>query len=107
MIKRLLFIALILSSVAGCRVVKVKKCATGGWEVYQLSHWLDTKADKMEAAISPDGTVRFSMNGLKSETSDELAKAVKEAADAITNFAKLAGLVTGTGSTAGAALTNN
>ena len=60
-------------ALAGCRVVEVENRGDGqGWRVYHNQHWMTTRADTITATVQPGGAIRFTMNGLNSEPSDEL-----------------------------------
>ena len=89
--KRLLVIAVLMSTLSGCRVVKVVNHGEGkGWEVYHNSHWLKSEADSLAATVKPDGTIEFSLNGLKSSPSEEFNKMMQINMSALTSLARIA-----------------
>ncbi len=53
------------------RIQTVRK----GWRVHHNQHWMTTKADAISAAVRPE-EISFSVNGLNTQPSDELAKLV-------------------------------
>lgn len=56
---------------------KVVKCSKG-WSVKQLSHWMNSEMDALDAGVKGyDGSeIRFTMNGMKSSPSEEFVKSL-------------------------------
>lgn len=76
---------------AGCRSVEIENNGEGkGWSVSVWSHWMNSEADGMDASIAPDGTVTFSMNGMKSTPSEEFNKMMGTTMQSFTAMARLA-----------------
>lgn len=74
----------------GCRSIEIENKGEGkGWSVDVFSHWMNSEADNIAASISPDGTVTFNMNGMKSNPSEEFNKMMNTT---FTGFASLARL---------------
>ena len=63
-------------TLADGRIQTVKK----GWRVHHNQHWMNTKADSIEAHIKPED-IAFAMNGLNTQPSEELGKLVEKSFD--------------------------
>ncbi len=66
-----LFAAIALCAIAGCRVVEVERSATGEYRAYYNSHWFSTEADSITAGMNPDGSFNLSLSGVKTSPSEE------------------------------------
>ena len=112
--KKLMMIALVACAavIAGCRAVEVENygeeiardaeskpvtLADGriqtvkkGWRVHHNQHWMNTKADSIEAHIKPED-ISFAMNGLNTQPSEELNKMVGTSLDGLTKLAVAVG----------------
>ena len=73
-------------TLADGRIQTVKK----GWRVHHNQHWMNTKADSIEAHIKPED-ISFAMNGLNTQPSEELNKMVGTSLDALTKLAVAVG----------------
>ena len=56
-----------------------------GWRVHHNQHWMNTKADSIEAHIKPED-IAFAMNGLNTQPSEELNKLVGTSLDGLTKL---------------------
>ena len=75
----------------GCRSIEIENKGEGkGWSVDVFSHWMNSEADNIAASISPDGTVTFNMNGMKSTPSEEFNKMMGTTMQSFTAMARLA-----------------
>ena len=68
-------------TLADGRIQTVKK----GWRVHHNQHWMNTKADSIEAHIKPED-ISFAMNGLNTQPSEELNKLVGTSLDGLTKL---------------------
>lgn len=68
-------------TLADGRIQTVKK----GWRVHHNQHWMNTKADSIEAHIKPED-IAFAMNGLNTQPSEELNKLVGTSLDGLTKL---------------------
>ncbi len=68
-------------TLADGRIQTVKK----GWKVHHNQHWMNTKADSIEAHIKPED-IAFAMNGLNTQPSEELNKLVGTSLDGLTKL---------------------
>ena len=68
-------------TLADGRIQTVKK----GWRVHHNQHWMNTKADSIEAHIKPED-ISFAMNGLNTQPSEELNKMVGTSLDGLTKL---------------------
>ena len=77
--KKLIMVAAIAAvALAGCRSLTVENRGTDkGWKVTHWSHWLNSDIDGMSATIGTDGTVSFSLNGVKSSPSEEFNRSMQ------------------------------
>lgn len=77
--KKLIMVAAIAAvALAGCRSLTVENRGTNkGWKVSHWSHWLNSDIDGMSATIGTDGTVSFSLNGVKSSPSEEFNRSMQ------------------------------
>jgi len=100
----LLAICCAFALLGGCRYVRVTNNGPGqGWEVKYNSHWLDSKADSIEAEITTNGTVRVAMNGFTSQVSPELARFMDVTLTGAANLAtKIGAAIATAGGSAGA-----
>ena len=73
-------------TLADGRIQTVKK----GWRVHHNQHWMNTKADSIEAHIKPED-ISFAMNGLNTQPSEELSKMVGTSLDGLTKLAVAVG----------------
>ena len=73
-------------TLADGRIQTVKK----GWRVHHNQHWMNTKADSIEAHIKPED-ISFAMNGLNTQPSEELNKMVGTSMDGLTKLAVAVG----------------
>ena len=73
-------------TLADGRIQTVKK----GWKVRHNQHWMNTKADSIEAHIKPED-ISFAMNGLNTQPSEELNKMVGTSLDGLTKLAVAVG----------------
>lgn len=73
-------------TLADGRIQTVKK----GWRVHNNQHWMNTKADSIEAHIKPED-ISFAMNGLNTQPSEELNKMVGTSLDGLTKLAVAVG----------------
>ncbi|MBQ1428420.1 MAG: hypothetical protein IIZ06_02020 [Kiritimatiellae bacterium] len=68
-------------TLADGRIQTIKK----GWRVHHNQHWMNTKADSIEAHIKPED-ISFAMNGLNTQPSEELNKMVGTSLDGLTKL---------------------
>lgn len=68
-------------TLADGRIQTVRK----GWKVHHNQHWMNTKADSIEAHIKPED-ISFAMNGLNTQPSEELNKMVGTSLDGLTKL---------------------
>ena len=73
-------------TLADGRIQTVRK----GWKVHHNQHWMNTKADSIEAHIKPED-ISFAMNGLNTQPSEELNKMVGTSLDGLTKLAVAVG----------------
>ena len=73
-------------TLADGRIQTVKR----GWRVHHNQHWMNTKADSIEAHIKPED-IAFAMNGLNTQPSEELNKMVGTSLDGLTKLAVAVG----------------
>ena len=94
-----LFVAA-LALASGCRVVSVEnkgedylKNADGtpliidgkpvtvkkGWSFYHNQHWMTTSADAINGSINPNGEIRFGIDKINTEPSEELKEVIERA----------------------------
>ena len=91
--KKLLMVAACaaVAMFGGCRSIEIENKGEGkGWSVDVFSHWMNSEADNIAASISPDGTVTFNMNGMKSTPSEEFNKMMGTTMQSFTAMARLA-----------------
>ena len=79
------------AAMTGCRSIEIENKGEGkGWTVDVWSHWMNSEADSISASVSPDGTITFDMNGMKSTPSEEFNKMMGATMQNFTAMARLA-----------------
>lgn len=106
--KMLIIAAFAVVTLTGCRVVEVEnygaevvrnpdgtvivgtngvaQTVSKGWSVYHNQHWMVTDADQISASIKPT-EIAFTLNGLSTKPSEELAKVIDVAMSGAANLA--------------------
>ena len=73
--KRILATVVLAAMAAGCQLTHVK---TDEWEVSMRSHWFKRDVDKFEVTRSADGSYSVSLNGYKSDASEQFPAFTRE-----------------------------
>lgn len=105
--KKLIILAAVAATFAGCRVIKVKRSADGEYRAYYNSHWFTTEADAVTADLSPDGKFALSLSGIKSNPSEEFNKTMQTYTTAFVTLAQIAAAAYNPSASAAAAKTSD
>jgi hypothetical protein len=73
--KRIMFAALATLAFGGCSLTSVK---TPEWEAHVRSHWFKRDVDKLDIQRSADGSYSVSLNGYKSDASEQFPAFTRE-----------------------------
>lgn len=73
--KKLIILPLVAATLTGCQLTHVK---TPEWEVSLRSHWFKRDVDKFDVQRNADGSYSVSLNGYKSDTSEQLPAFTRE-----------------------------
>lgn len=73
--KRIMFAALAALAFGGCSLTSVK---TPEWEAHVRSHWFKRDVDKLDIQRSADGSYSVSLNGYKSDASEQFPAFTRE-----------------------------